>query len=100
MVEVREARKSDTAVIHQLIGELADFEKLRHEVSGSPNDLEQHLFGPEPFARVLIAESTGRWPALRSIFSTTPRSCANRASIWRTCCASTVSRRRRWARAA
>jgi GNAT superfamily N-acetyltransferase len=57
MLDVRDARKSDTAVIHQLIGELAEFEKLRDEVNGSVLDLEQHLFGPEPYARVLIAES-------------------------------------------
>ena len=60
MLEVREARKSDTAVIHQLIGELADFEKLRDEVSGSLGDLERHLFGAEAYARVLVAESDGQ----------------------------------------
>jgi GNAT superfamily N-acetyltransferase len=57
MLNVRDAQKSDTAVIHQLIGELADFEKLRAEVNGSVDDLEQHLFGAEPYARVLVAES-------------------------------------------
>jgi GNAT superfamily N-acetyltransferase len=57
MLNVRNAQKSDATVIHQLIGELADFEKLRAEVNGSVEDLEQHLFGAEPYARVLIAES-------------------------------------------
>jgi len=57
MLNVRNAQKSDATVIHQLIGELADFEKLRAEVNGGVEDLEQHLFGAEPYARVLIAES-------------------------------------------
>jgi GNAT superfamily N-acetyltransferase len=57
MLVVRDARKSDTAVIYQMIGELADFEKLRHEVSGTVSDLENHLFGGETYAHVLMAES-------------------------------------------
>src|SRR5271170_8138968 len=57
MLDVRDARRSDTPVIHQLIGELADFEKLRDEVTGSVEDLEAHLFGAERYARVIIAES-------------------------------------------
>jgi GNAT superfamily N-acetyltransferase len=56
MLRVREARRSDAAVIHQLIGELADFEKLRQEFNGSVSDLERHLFDGEPYARVLLAE--------------------------------------------
>src|SRR5580692_8576232 len=56
MLRVREARRSDAAVIHQLIGELADFEKLRQEFNGSVSDLELHLCDGEPYARVLLAE--------------------------------------------
>jgi GNAT superfamily N-acetyltransferase len=60
MLTVRDARKSDTAVIHELIGELADFEQLRDQFNGSVSDLERHLFGAEPYARVIMAESEGQ----------------------------------------
>src|SRR5580658_2813077 len=60
MLNVRDARRSDSAVIHSLIGELADFEKLRQEFDGSVSDLEQHLFGAEPYAHVLMAECDGQ----------------------------------------
>lgn len=60
MLEVRNAQRSDAPVIHQLIGELADFEKLRQEFNGNVEDLERHLFSQEPYARVLMAEVDGQ----------------------------------------
>ncbi|MET0291613.1 MAG: GNAT family N-acetyltransferase [Steroidobacteraceae bacterium] len=59
MFTVRTARESDAEAIHALIGELADYEKLRHQMTGGVDELRTHLFGVQPFARVLIAELDG-----------------------------------------
>ena len=56
---VRAAEPRDVAAIHSLIGELADYEKLRHQFIGSAADLERHLFGPRPCAWALVAEVDG-----------------------------------------
>jgi GNAT superfamily N-acetyltransferase len=56
---VRAAEPRDVAAIHGLIGELADYEKLRHQFIGSAVDLERHLFGPRPCAWALVAEVEG-----------------------------------------
>lgn len=59
MIHIREAKKADTALIFGFIKELAEYEKLAHEVTGTVTDLEEHLFGDKPFAGVLIAEFEG-----------------------------------------
>lgn len=59
-VEVRDAQVTDVDDILLLIGELADYEKLRHQVTGSAADLAQHLFGPVPYAQALVAAIDGR----------------------------------------
>jgi GNAT superfamily N-acetyltransferase len=56
---IRAAAASDTATIAQLIRELADYERLSHEVRLSERDLEVHLFGEKPYAEVAIAEEDG-----------------------------------------
>ncbi|RYG86607.1 GNAT family N-acetyltransferase [bacterium] len=56
---LRDARIGDAASIHALVRELAEYERLAHEHVGSVAALERHLFGPEPFARVVIAEHDG-----------------------------------------
>jgi GNAT superfamily N-acetyltransferase len=40
-----------------LIGELAEYEHLAHEVVLDDDEVADHLFGPRPYAEVLIAES-------------------------------------------
>jgi GNAT superfamily N-acetyltransferase len=59
MLRLRPAVAADVLVIHQLIGELADFERLRHQVRGSVEDLGRHLFGEPRYAEVLLAEWDG-----------------------------------------
>ncbi|MCE9559017.1 MAG: GNAT family N-acetyltransferase [Armatimonadetes bacterium] len=59
MILIREARKSDVPLIFGFIKELAEYEKLSHEVTGTEEQLDEHLFGPYPFAGVLIAEFHG-----------------------------------------
>jgi len=56
---IRAARPDDAALIHALIGELADYEKLRHEVDATVPDLVRDLFGERPRVFAEIAEWNG-----------------------------------------
>jgi GNAT superfamily N-acetyltransferase len=56
MLTIRAALPDDLTVIHQLIGELADFERLRDQMVGSIEDLRRHLFGEPRFAHAIIAQ--------------------------------------------
>jgi len=56
MLQIRAAEPGDAAVIFQLIWELADYERLRHEVSGSVEALRTHLFGQPRYAQAMVAE--------------------------------------------
>lgn len=57
--QVRAAGPQDVPAIHGLIGELADYEQLRHQFVGTPAQLAQHLFGARPCAWALVAEVDG-----------------------------------------
>jgi GNAT superfamily N-acetyltransferase len=54
-ITIRPAVANDTRLILQLIRELAEFENLEHECKTSEAELQAHLFGPRPYAEVLIA---------------------------------------------
>jgi GNAT superfamily N-acetyltransferase len=56
---IRDAVESDLAEIVSLIRELAEYEQLADQVVLHEAVVRQHLFGPEPSARVLIAEQDG-----------------------------------------
>jgi GNAT superfamily N-acetyltransferase len=58
-LRLRDAAPADVHAIHGLVRELAEYERLAHEHTGSPADLERHLFGPERFARAIVAEVDG-----------------------------------------
>eukprot|EP01133_Synstelium_polycarpum_P002561 gene2561-2936_t len=45
--EIKPATKEDLPTVYDLICELADYEKLRHVVVSSPEDLEKWAFGEE-----------------------------------------------------
>jgi GNAT superfamily N-acetyltransferase len=53
---VRPARREDAPRVWDLLLALADYERLRHEVTGSPAQLTEHLFGPRPIIECLVAE--------------------------------------------
>jgi GNAT superfamily N-acetyltransferase len=55
-VGVRPARASDVARIHQLIVDLATYERAAEEVRSTPAQLHEALFGPQPAAYALVAE--------------------------------------------
>ena len=59
MLNIRNATPDDTALILQLIRELAEYEKLAHEVVATEEQLHENLFGAQPQAEVLIAEWNG-----------------------------------------
>jgi GNAT superfamily N-acetyltransferase len=59
MLEVRPAEPRDAEVIFQLITELADFEQLRHQVTGNAGALTESLFGAAPCVWALVAEWDG-----------------------------------------
>jgi GNAT superfamily N-acetyltransferase len=56
---IRPARPDDVPVIARLIRDLAAYERLLHKVSLDEDRLREHLFGPRPYAEVLLAEAAG-----------------------------------------
>ena len=56
---IRPARPDDIGEIAALIRGLAEYEKLADEVVLDENVLREHLFGPRPYAEVLLAEEDG-----------------------------------------
>jgi GNAT superfamily N-acetyltransferase len=64
---IRPAAASDVALILSFIRELAEYERLAHEVVAGEDELRKWLFGEQPVARVLIAEYQGE-PAGFALF--------------------------------
>lgn len=56
---IRAATPADVPTIANLIRALAEYEKLAHLCVASEAGLRAHLFGPRPFAEVLLAEDAG-----------------------------------------
>jgi GNAT superfamily N-acetyltransferase len=56
---IRAATAADTPAIVRLIRGLADYERMAHTVTLDEDRLREHLFGPRPFAEVLLAEEAG-----------------------------------------
>jgi GNAT superfamily N-acetyltransferase len=59
MISIRPATPADISLIGQFIRDLAEYEKLAHEVRFDEAVMAQKLFGPRPFAEVLIGEIGG-----------------------------------------
>ena len=56
---IRRATPSDVALILALIKELAEYERLAHEVIATEEAIHNSVFGARPHAEVLIAEADG-----------------------------------------
>lgn len=56
---IRPATPTDVPAIARLIRGLAEYERLSHAVTLSEERLHAHLFGPRPYAEVLLAEENG-----------------------------------------
>ena len=54
-LRISPARETDTGIILDFIRQLADYEKLSHEVAATEETLRATLFGERPYAEVLIA---------------------------------------------
>ncbi|HTW75400.1 MAG TPA: GNAT family N-acetyltransferase [Steroidobacteraceae bacterium] len=59
MLRLRAAEAADVPEIFAMIGELADFERLRARMIGSADDLQRHLFGEPRFVAALLALWSG-----------------------------------------
>ncbi len=66
-VTIRTAEPDDVPHILTFIRELAEYEKLTHEVSATEELLHETLFGPRPFAEALIGCVNGQ-PAGFAVF--------------------------------
>lgn len=58
-LSIRPASPPDLPLIAAFIRELADYERLLHEVRFDEARLGEHLFGPRPYAEAVIGEVGG-----------------------------------------
>lgn len=58
-LSIRPANRVDLPLIAQFIRDLADYERLAHEVRFDEAELGERLFGARPYAEVLIGEVDG-----------------------------------------
>jgi GNAT superfamily N-acetyltransferase len=58
-VDIVPAKPADVPLLLALIGELADYEKLRHEVVATEASVSLALFGPRPSIEAVIARVGG-----------------------------------------
>ncbi len=56
---LRTAQEEDAGEILRLVRELADYEKLLHEVEATEADFRERMFGPRPSAYAVLAEVDG-----------------------------------------
>lgn len=59
-IAIRSAVPADLPLICALIRDLAEYERLAHEVRFDEARLGEHLFGPRPMAEVLVGEVDGQ----------------------------------------
>ncbi len=69
-LDIRPATPADIAALVTLIKALADYEKLAHEVTGSPDDLAAALFGDRPYAAAVLAWVDGSPVGMALFFHT------------------------------
>jgi GNAT superfamily N-acetyltransferase len=85
-VRIRDARPDDVRLIFGWIVELAEYERAPEQVRGTPELLEHALFGAEPSAEAVIAETRdgdGGWePAGFALFHLTFSTWECRPGIW------------------
>ena len=68
--QIRFAQPGDGAGIFRLIHELAEFEKLESQVTGSAAELENDLFGDSPACRALVVSEEDEIVAYALFFGT------------------------------
>jgi GNAT superfamily N-acetyltransferase len=80
-LRIRDALPSDSAVIYRLVRELAEYEKLLHEVVSTEADLARDLFRANPHLFAMVAEADGE-PVGIAIWHYTYSTFAGRHGIW------------------
>ena len=78
---IRDADKKDCGLILSFIKELADYEKLLHEVEATEETLAQSLFSAEPCAKAIIGEFEGQ-PVGYALFFTNFSTFTGRPGIY------------------
>ena len=58
-VTVRDATPDDVELLHALVCELAEYEKLRDAVRATSDSMRAALFGPRPYCEALVGEIDG-----------------------------------------
>ncbi len=54
-LRIAPAAESDVSLILKFIRDLAEYEKLSHQVVATEEHIREHVFGPNPVAEVLLA---------------------------------------------
>jgi GNAT superfamily N-acetyltransferase len=67
-VTIKKAKITDIPLIQSLIKELAEYEKLTHEVKSTEGDLRKNLFGRKKYAEVLIGYYEGKAAGIALFF--------------------------------
>ncbi|HEY8214762.1 MAG TPA: GNAT family N-acetyltransferase [Methylocystis sp.] len=81
MIHIRPAARDDGALVTSFVRELAEYEKLSHEVEASEDMLTDALFAPSPRVFCDIAESDGA-PAGFALWFYTFSSFRGRHGLW------------------
>ena len=84
-LQIVPATEPDIPVILDLIHALAEYEKLAHVVTASPERLRETLFGIKPAAEVLLAHWARECEGFAAFFATYSTLLAQQDSIWKTC---------------
>jgi GNAT superfamily N-acetyltransferase len=58
-ISIRAVREDEADLVMQFIRELAEYERLAHEVSATPADIHAALFGPRPYVEAIIGSLEG-----------------------------------------
>jgi hypothetical protein len=93
-VEVRVATPADIPLILRFVRDLAEYERLLHEVEMTEADLRRDLFGENPRAFCDIAEHKGEPVGFALWFYNYSTFRGRAGSTWRTCSSSRGARRR------
>lgn len=80
-LRIRPAVPDDVPALLAMVRELAEFERLSHQVVATEADYLESLFGDRPAAEALVAEAEGE-PAGYAIFFPTFSTFLGRAGIW------------------
>ena len=79
---IRNATAADVEEIRALIGELAEYERAADQVVATTDALRLHLFGPDPAAAVLMAETDGGEVAGFALYYPTFSTWLSSPGIW------------------